>query len=676
MQLRDLRQRTPGNHQSVRGVAPRTPEEPERARHHHGPQNLEYFMSTKVLNQRQVRWSEFLSQFNFRITYRPGSKAVLPDALSRKWDDRPAKLNTNDDRLQNRHQVLLPESRFDPRLLTELLRKQNNDRNLSTTIAATDLILPDLDKPIDDLITIVYRRCKTTQRMLAALEDPQVRRWPKDIRKYLRIAMQDCEVHTRKIYYKEKLFLPPNDEVKLQVLYRTHSTGPGGHPGRVKTLDLLSRSYWWPGMAKEVETFVRVYQLCTRTKASRLSPPGFLKPLPVPFQAWSDISVDYITPLPPCTKNGTTYKHILVTICRLTKMRHFVPVTNLDAETLADAFVQRIYCLHGTPDNIVSDQGSQFVSEFWRHLSDRLGITLKHSSAFHPQTDGQTERVNAGAEQYLRQFINFQQDDWAHWLPLAEFAANNVVSETTGVSPFFANYGFHPRLGVEPSKPCPPNLSHVQKRQFYRANIVTDRFERILTQLTALAKQSAQRYEDNANKQRSESPRYATGQEVYIDTRNMKTNRPMKKGDDKWAGPYTVQAVYPRACLVNLPANMKIFPVFHNSLLCPKNEDSGLPVQDRINEAESKNIKGRILEREDGTDEVVEKWEFEKLLDSHNQAGLQYLVKWKHHPPSWQPASDLRGQDRALLDYHYRHPNKPGPPPWVKQKHIKKTNAV
>jgi transposase InsO family protein len=85
-------------------------------------------------------------------------------------------------------------------------------------------------------------------------------------------------------------------------------------------------------------------------------------------------------------------------VCRLTKMRHLVPVTNLDVETLINIFVQHVYCLHGTPDNIVSDRGSQFVSEFWRHLSDRLGITLKHSSAFHPQTDSQTERVNAGVE--------------------------------------------------------------------------------------------------------------------------------------------------------------------------------------------------------------------------------------------------------------------------------------
>jgi hypothetical protein len=180
-------------------------------------------------------------------------------------------------------------------------------------------------------------------------------------------------------------------------------------------------------------------------------------------------------------------------------MRHFIPVTGLSAEELADVFINRIYCLH-------SDRGSQFISEFWNHLSERLGVRLKHSSAFHPETDGQTERVNSGIEQYLRAFMNFHQSEWVQWLSLAEFAANNVISETTGVSPFFANYGFNPRLGVEPSKPLPPNLNHAQKRQFYRANVIADRFERIITQLKALAQQSVARYEEYANESRGRCP--------------------------------------------------------------------------------------------------------------------------------------------------------------------------
>ena len=136
--------------------------------------------------------------------------------------------------------------------------------------------------------------------------------------------MQDCEIHASRIYYKERILLPWDDELKTQIIYRTHSIGLGGHPDQVKTLDLVSRSYWWPRMFRDIETFVQACQLCTRMKAPCTSPLGFLKPLPVPFRSWSDISVDYITPLPTCEKNGAQYKHILVVVCRLTKMRHFI----------------------------------------------------------------------------------------------------------------------------------------------------------------------------------------------------------------------------------------------------------------------------------------------------------------------------------------------------------------
>ena len=145
----------------------------------------------------------------------------------------------------------------------------------------------------------------------------------------------------------------------------------------------------------------------------------------------------------------------------------------------------------------------------------------------------------------------------------------------------------------------------------------------------------------------------------------MNTNRPMKKGDDKWAGPYPVLKVYPRACLVKLPEGVRIFPVFHNSLLKPKPDAKGLPGQDRINEAESRNTRGRVLEREDGTNEVIVKWEFDDLLDCHNNDGWHYKIKWRYHKPSWQPLRDLEGQEATVLDFHRRHPNKPGPPPSI-----------
>lgn len=266
--------------------------------------------------------------------------------------------------------------------------------------------------------------------------------------------------------------------------------------------------------------------------------------------------------------------------------------------------------------------------------------------------------------------MSFHQDDWVDWLPLAEFAANNVVSETTGVSPFFTNYGYNPKIGIEPSSPCPPDFTSIRRREFYRANAIAARFSKIFEQLRALATLSQERYEENENSHRKSSPRYQVGDMVYVDTRNMKTNRPMKKGDDKWDGPYKVLGVYPRACKLELPREFRIYPVFHNNLIKLKSNSKGLKGQDKINELESRATRGRILEREDGIEEPVEKYEFVDLLDNyiHPKLGAQYLIKWKYQKPSWQPAADLKGQDEAILRYHQAHKDKPGPPAWVKRR--------
>ncbi|KAI1663257.1 reverse transcriptase [Pyrenophora tritici-repentis] len=429
--------------------------------------NLEYFTTTKVLSQRQ-------------IIYRPGARAIRPDALSRKLGDRPDMADQSDDRLKNRHRTLLPPERFDPEALHDMMA----DSDLRA--APIELITPAHSEPIDDVTTRAYERNDVAQQLIAAIQDPTAMRWPKNLRKQVRVPMIDCRVHNSKLFYRDRLYAPADDELRSQIVYRAHSSGPAGHPGRVKTLDLITRTWWWPGMSRDIEQYVKACDLCVRSKASRLAPQGFLQPLPLPYRAWSDVSVDYITPLPKSTWYSRIYQHLLVVVCRLTKMRHLIPVTSLNADELADTFVSRVYCLHGCPDNIVSDRGTQFVSEFWTQLSQRLGVTLKHSSSFHPETNSQTERVNSSIEAYLRAFMNFHQDDWVQWLPLAEFAMNNVISETTGVSPFFANYGYNPQLGIEPSKPAPPNLSMAQKQQFYRANAVADRFERIITQLKAL----------------------------------------------------------------------------------------------------------------------------------------------------------------------------------------------
>jgi hypothetical protein len=619
--------------------------------------NLQTFSTTKQLSPRHMRWSEFLSRFNFKIVYKPGTLNTRPDALSRKPEDVPR--SENDDRLKARRRPLIDPAKFDATILASMLDSSGYPVALFTL---------DTTRHIDDLIDESYTKSDLLAAMISALREG--RRWPPELKPQLRIPFAECELIAGRIYFRKRLFIDPEDsELQLQIIYRTHASGPGGHPGRTKTIDLLNRKYYWPNMTTAIRGFTDGCLMCDKSKTPRAKPSGFLKPLPLPFRAWEDISIDFISPLPACIRHERTFKHILVVVDRLTKMRHFIATETLDTEELVDRFVDRVYSLHGVPETIVSDRGSAFVSAFWRALSTRLGITLKPSSAWHPATNGQTERVNAELESYLRMFVNWAQTDWATWLPLAEFAGNNMVSETTGVSPFYANYGFNPRMGVEPARPLPPDMSEHQRHEFFNAQELADRFAAVLDKLKALSRQAQDRYEANANAKREDAPIYKVGDWVMLDVTNIETGRPMDKLAPRWEGPFEVIKTSSHAVTLRLPANMRVFPTFHVSLV-RRRRGHGIPGQDTNQDVRAN--KGRVMIRTDGTDDqpVVE-WKFTKILDygKADNGRWQYLVQWEPpHEPTWQPVGDLRGCDDAIWAFHDTHPELPGPPTWVKKR--------
>jgi transposase InsO family protein len=615
--------------------------------------NLQSFATTKQLSPRHMRWSEFLSRFNFRIKYRPGSVNTRADALSRKPEHVPA--SDEDDRLQARRRPLIDPESMDWESFAE-------------EAAGLCLYQIDVSQHIDDVIADGYARSAFLQDVIAALQDPEARQWPAPLKTALRIPFAECKAVAGQAFYRGRLIIDPEDaETQLQLVYRTHTSPPGGHPGREKTVDLMNRKYWWPGLAKAVRAYVRACQLCTKTKTPRSAPVGFLKPLPLPFTPWSDISVDYVTPLPACERRGQVFRHVVVVVDRLTKMRHFIATVGLTAEELADRFIARVYSLHGCPETIVSDRGTQFVSAFWRTLSARLGITLRPSSAYHPQTNGQTERINAELEQYLRLYIDWAQDDWVDWLPLAEFAGNNATSETTGTSPFFASYGFHPRMGVEPARPAQPDMSQAQRREFFAAQQIADRFKAILDEVTALSKQAQDRYEEGANRRREDAPRYRVGDKVMLDMRNLRTGRPMEKLAPKWEGPFRVVRCGSHTVTLALPANMKVSNTFHVQLVRPHVAE-GMPGQEAA-ATDVRANRGREVTRTDAFEEAVE-WRFDRILDcgKADNGRWQYLVKWEgYEGPTWQPASDLKGCDDALEEFHRDHPDRPRPPAGVRR---------
>ena len=162
-----------------------------------------------------------------------------------------------------------------------------------------------------------------------------------------------------------------------------------------------------------------------------------------------DLSLDFVVQLPECQR-GKTFRHILVVVDRLTKRRIYKPLESLSTAEFIEAMNQRVFSTHGYPLTIVNDRGGQMTSTLWKRLCERYGIRVKFLSAHHLETDGQTENANKVMKNYLQAYISHTQDNWVDHLPMAKFSANNHINKSTGMTPFFADNGFHPRTGVEP----------------------------------------------------------------------------------------------------------------------------------------------------------------------------------------------------------------------------------
>ena len=197
----------------------------------------------------------------------------------------------------------------------------------------------------------------------------------------------------------------------------------------------------------------------TKSKPLRQKTQGWLHPLPVPEHHWCDVFMNYVGPLPPSIFMGITYQYVLVFVNHLTKMRHLVLTISMEIEEATECFYAHVWKHHDLPESLMSDRGTQFISDIWQHLYQMLKIDVKLFTAYHSETDEQTERVNAVIKHYLWAFVNYMQNDWIKWLSGAEFSTNNAPSLTTLASPFLANSGQNPHLGFKSPEPLPAELT-------------------------------------------------------------------------------------------------------------------------------------------------------------------------------------------------------------------------
>ena len=542
-------------------------------------QSLRYLSTQPNLSARQARWMEFLQQFEpFTIEYQPGKGNVVADALSRRADHNLNALHSSD------------------MSSTALLHSIKN----------------------------AYQQDEVCKE---ALDDPD---------------HSHLTVKNGMLYKLGRLYIPDDNTIKAQLLHEAHDNNISGHVGTAKTVELLSRNYYWPTMHTDVRKYVLSCSACQANKASNALPMGLLQPIPTPERRWDVVTMDLITQLPR-TRNG--HDAIVVFVDKYSKMAHYTATTTtVSAPQLASLFWKEVVRYHGIPSAIISDRDPRFTSHFWRALWKQLGTKLAMSTAYHPQADGQTERQNRTLEDMLRAYVNYHRNDWDQHLVAAEIAHNNSQQASTSFSPYFLNYGQHPHFP----------LNRVTASNHSNNPTATELIEQLYHDLdtaTSNLKQAQERQAKYANQRRREV-NFQLGDQVLLSTANLKNDKQAPKLSPKFIGPFVIKRVVsPVTYELELPSSMAtIHPVFHISKL-------------RAFQDGSASFPSRAVPNTRPPAELLdngeEAWEVERVVDKRTRRygrhqRVEYLVIWKGYPEwekTWEPEKNLRGARRVIQEY-------------------------
>jgi hypothetical protein len=315
------------------------------------------------------------------------------------------------------------------------------------------------------------------------------------------------------LMFHSKIYVPKDRELRCCIIKQHHDTCIAGHAGHFKTLELVSRNYWWPQMSCYIGTYVKTCDLCNQTKVQRRRPIGGLHPSETLEAPWDMISINFIVGLP----ESHGYDAIMCVIDSLTKCAHFIPThTTINVEGTALLFFKEVWKHHGTPKVVVSDRGPQFIAAFTRELYKLLGIKLEMLMAYHPQTDGQTEHINQVLEGYLQTFTSRRQDNWDDLLPSSEFHYNNSQHSSTQQTPFMLNTGRNPRIDFKPQQPR-SNLESV--------NEFTEHMALGIEEAKAALTKAKDKYAMYYNRRREPALVFAPGDRVWLDESDIATNR-------------------------------------------------------------------------------------------------------------------------------------------------------
>jgi len=632
---------------------------------------LEFFKTQVSLSHRQRRWTDYMSRFDFDITYIKGEYNKAADCLSRYYES-----DTSAD-VHEPHEYVQADAHIDPEgedLPIERFREVKEHvveiRAMRAAEARRSRRLMDRREERDDeaLRMEDLNESEDANDGYHAEDDPSLGESMFN-RKNVpapEISKDDTFMDSiRKGYTEDKLFsrilentadfpafklhegiiwwsnpkgdrvtcIPRDRELITTVITQAHEVV--GHFGDQRTAEYVRRWYWWPQIVKDVREFCRTCDPCQRCKPLNSRPQGKLHTLPVPTKPWDSIGMDFVGPFP----ESKGFNYLWVIICRMTSMVHLIPVhTKMTASELSWIYMREIVRLHGLPSSIVSDRDSKFTSKWWRELHKVLGARLLMSTSFHPQTDGQTERANRNVGQIFRTVVRPDQKDWVAKVDMTEFAINASVSETTRYAPFELNGGFMPSM-IRELRSSEVIVKGIK-------SFAADALQNLAAAHDAIIEARVLQAH-TANKKRGDEPAYAVGDLVYLSTKNlnMPKNR-ARKLCPKFIGPYRVLSAHKEKSTytLELPVALqsrRIVPKFHASLLRPYHASSDTMFPNRAQP-----------EPYDFGAADDQEWFVDELLGHRWTNGkLEYEVRWSLGDTTWEPHEEckrLEALDRYL----------------------------
>jgi len=427
------------------------------------------------------------------------------------------------------------------------------------------------------------------------------------------------QLHNDLLFYKGQIHLGTLKPFQQQILQQFHSSPLARHMGAQKTYSRLKKEFYWPGMQEEVRSFIKDCKVCQRNKTETIHPVGLLQPLPIPYQNWTEVSIDFVEGLPPSQGKDVVF----VVVDRLSKYAHFISLSHPYTTTsVARLFTNNVFKLHGIPKTIASDRDPTFISQFWKELLRVTGTELLMSSAYHPQTDGQTEVKNKGLEGYLRSFTRDQPRDWVRWLSLAEWAYNNSVHSSTKLTPFEAVYG-HPPPRMMPFEHGTMKVKVVEeelKSRDFILKLLQENLQEAQTRVGDWVFLRLRPYRQMSaafSKNLKLSPRYYGAFQV-------------------------IQKIGEVAYKLDLPSSSQIYPVFHVSQVKQKLGKQIMPLP----HLPAVTSKGTLVPEPQA---ILERC----LKKKGSRAGVEVLVQWKgtlEQDATREDLEDLRASFPDLVD--------------------------